>query len=243
MRDPKLRTESPASGLTHGEDMLCLSQLSLRVCSSSSEEWGLVRLRPFTLERQLVLSVYRSCFGSHIVESSWVQLPCHIEKTVSQQTSCSTGSHSLSIPSVIVPEKWVWGWAAHVSARVGHPRVSVFLHSKQLMGYFCNWGSPKVGNWWHFGSILMVDLSTVMSGPKQYQNLLRIGLREMANLPLIQVWMKTVCRENVHCSFLFLYVYSLIALPYRESLPKLVKPASSMQLDTMNLPPPFRFIK
>ena len=67
----------------------------------------------------------------------------------------------------------------------------------------------------------MVDMCMVMSGPQQYQNLLQIRLREMANLPLVHVWMKMVCRENVYCSFLYLYVYSLIALPYRESLPKL----------------------
>lgn len=42
---------------------------------------GLVKILPCTLVCCLVLLSCTSCLGIHIVEISWVQLPCHVQQT------------------------------------------------------------------------------------------------------------------------------------------------------------------
>lgn len=55
-----------------------LSQHALTACGSSSRNGGSHESSPFVLTFHRVFSVFRSCLGNHIVESSWVQPPCHL---------------------------------------------------------------------------------------------------------------------------------------------------------------------
>lgn len=79
------------------------------------------------LQCQLAILLCWSCLGNHIVGTSWVQLPCHTQKTLSG--SKCPGHLALEAPCSLfcdAAETWCRGHVVDVSIRARHTMISAF---------------------------------------------------------------------------------------------------------------------